>query len=72
MFPKSTVVFAQLVPSHRFATVVLQEGVTAPLHTDAHNAPGSETLLVNLIPCADAILYGLKISPETPNARFQE
>ena len=38
----------------------------APLHMDSHNAPGSENLLVNLIPCADAILRVEDQSGDSP------
>ena len=61
MFPKSTAVitrfFGQLMPSHSFTAVIVQEGVMAPLHGDSHNAPDSKNLLVNLTPCTEPLLW---------------
>ena len=61
MFPKSTAVitrfFGQLMPLHSFTTVIVQEGVMAPLHRDSHNAPDSKNLLVSLTPCTEPLLW---------------
>ena len=61
MFPKSTAVitrfFGQLMPSHSFTTVIVREGVMAPLHRDSHNAPDSKHLLVSLTPSTEPLLW---------------
>ena len=61
IFPKSLAViirfFAPIMTSRSFTTVVLQEGVMAPLHSGSHNVRDSKNLLVSQTPCADAILW---------------
>ena len=45
------------MPSHKFSSIIVQQGVVAGLHRDSNNAEGSKNLLVALNPTSGPILW---------------
>ena len=49
--------FRRYMPSHKFSSIIVQQGVVAGLHRDSNNAEGSKNLLVALNPTSGPILW---------------